>query len=40
MVESRKGVGEATVSTPVNLDALIGAVRGGEFRMKGECEGE
>ena len=35
MVESRKGVNEGMVSTPLILDRLVGAVRGGEVHDEG-----
>ena len=35
MVESRKGVKEATVGTPLSLDPLVGVVRGGEVQDEG-----
>ena len=35
MVESRKGVEEGTVSTPLILDGLVGAARSGEVQDEG-----
>jgi hypothetical protein len=35
VVESRKGVKEGTIGTPLILDRLVGAARGGEVQDEG-----